>query len=261
MHSPFVFFFLLFAMILLTDDAPGQSQAVASGLYALDDAEVITRKSGNRMPMLLGSSRDFEYLEMHATSLVPGASPHAPHVHDDIEEVIFVKDGQLEVSIENKKHILGSGSIALIMPGDRHGITNVNSEEVLYYTLRYRSRAEKEGLRGKEAGGSLVVHWEDVPFRELEKGGVRSFFERPTAMCERFEMHVTTLKAGLQSHPPHQHRAGEIILMVEGISQEQINEKFYQGEAGDFYFLESESEHTIKNIGKEACTYFAFQFN
>lgn len=232
-----------------------------SGLYDLSEAEVRQRESGKRMPMLLGASRDFVYLEMHATTLVPGASPHAPHAHDDIEEVLIVKEGMLEVSIGKEKHKLSPGSIALIMPGDRHGITNKGTDEVLYYTFRYRAKATSDEVRGKEAGGSLVVLWEEVPFREHDRGGARSFFERPTAMCERLEIHVTTLNPGIESHPPHTHRAAEIILMIEGKSREQINNTFYEGEAGDFYFLESESLHTIRNNGEEACTYFAFQFN
>lgn len=253
-----VFFCLAFIMM-----APSMAQQppLSSGLFDLSAAEVRERKSGKRMPLLLGASRDFEYMEMHATTLVPGASPHAPHEHDDIEEVIIVKEGKLEVSIGEEEYSLSPGSVALIMPGDWHGIINKGVDEVLYYTFRYRAKARKDDQRGKEAGGSLVIPWEEVAFREHDRGGVRSFFERPTAMCERFEMHVTTLNAGIQSHPPHTHRAAEIILMIKGNSQEQINDQFYEGEAGDFYFLESESLHTIRNVGQEACTYFAFQFN
>lgn len=245
----------------LTLSVMAQQSVVPSKVYKLSAAEVISRESGKRMPLLLGSSRDFDFLEMHATSLVPGASPHAPHAHDDIEELIIVKDGVLEVDIEGNTQNLEAGSVAMIMPGDQHGIRNGSSAGVTYYTLRYRSKAPKDDARGSDAGGSFVQHWEDVKYRSHDRGGVRSFFERPTAMCERFEMHVTTLNAGLQSHPPHQHRAGEIILMIEGKSKEQINDQFYEGEAGDFYFLESESLHTIENIGSDACMYFAFQFN
>jgi (S)-ureidoglycine aminohydrolase len=253
---------LFFCLVLLTTfPSMAQQPTLSSGLFDLSTAEVQLRESGKRMPLLLGASRDFDYLEMHATTLLPSASPHEPHAHDDIEELIIVKEGQVEVSIGKEKYSLSPGSIALIMPGDWHGITNQGTDEVLYYTFRYRAKATKDDQRGKEAGGSLVIPWEEVPFRKRDKGGVRSFFERPTAMCERFEMHVTTLNAGLQSHPPHTHRATEIILMIEGRSQEQIGEQFYEGEAGDFYFLESESLHTIRNIGQEACTYFAFQFN
>jgi (S)-ureidoglycine aminohydrolase len=246
---------------LVYSAAVAQQDVLSSGMFDLSAAQVLDRESGKRMPLLLGESRDFNLLEMHATTLVPGGSPHPPHEHDDIEEVIIVKEGTLEVLIGDNRHQLGQGSVALILPGDWHGITNVGADEVLYYTFRYRSKAAKNEQRGKEAGGSLVIHWEDVPYRERTKGGVRSFFERSTAMCERLEMHVTTLNPEIQSHPPHTHRATEIILMLEGKSQEQINDEYFEGESGDFYFLESESLHTIKNVGQEACTYFAFQFN
>jgi (S)-ureidoglycine aminohydrolase len=79
-------------------------------------------------------------------------------------------------------------------------------------------------------------------------------------MCERFEMHVTTLNEGLKSHDPHTHRPAEIILIIEGNTEMQIGDDFYQGTQGDLYFVASEVPHAIRNTGKSACSYFAFQF-
>jgi (S)-ureidoglycine aminohydrolase len=89
---------------------------------------------------------------------------------------------------------------------------------------------------------------------------VKSYFERPTAMCRRFEMHVTTLKEGLKSHDPHTHRAEEIIVVISNETQMQIGSNFYKAKAGDIYYLGSNILHGIQNAGKGNCSYFAFQF-
>jgi (S)-ureidoglycine aminohydrolase len=68
--------------------------------------------------------------------------------------------------------------------------------------MKYRSQLPMDKDRGKEAGGSLVIDWNELPFNPHDKGGIRRYFDRATAMCERFEMHVTTLNEGLKSHEP-----------------------------------------------------------
>jgi (S)-ureidoglycine aminohydrolase len=91
-------------------------------------------------------------------------------------------------------------------------------------------------------------------------GGRRDYFERPTAMQKRFEMHVTTLKEGIRSHDPHTHRAEEIVLMIEGDTEMQAGEKNFKGKTGDFFYLGSHVIHAIRNEGTQPCMYFAFQF-
>jgi (S)-ureidoglycine aminohydrolase len=126
--------------------------------------------------------------------------------------------------------------------------------------MKYRSRLPADKERSKRAGGSIIKDWSKIEFKAHDRGGVRSFFERPTAMLKRLEMHVTTLNAGLKSHEPHTHPAKEIIVMTEGNTEMQIGEKFFKGREGSVYFLESGILHGIRNTGTTSCTYFAIQF-
>ncbi|MEQ9441898.1 MAG: cupin domain-containing protein [Cyclobacteriaceae bacterium] len=253
--------FFLSLLSLLGNSLAAQPDSIVSQVYRWAEAEVSTTDVRERRHLLQGRTHDLASLEMHANTLKPGQPLHAPHAHSEREELIIVKEGEVKMTIEGESRVLGPGSIALVMPGDHHGLENTGKEPAVFYILLYHSKAPVDLARGKQAGGSLMLAWEDVPFRETEKGGVRSFFERPTAMFERLEMHVTTLKGGIQSHPPHTHLPAEIILMLEGATEEQIDENSYRGKAGDLYFLGSETRHTIKNTGTAACTYFAFQFN
>ena len=238
-----------------------QPTLIESQVYRWEDAAITSSDIRIRRHFLEGNTRDLAHLEMHATTLAPGKPLHPLHSHEQREELIIIKSGTVEVVIEQDKQLLGPGSVVLVMPGDQHNLTNVGADSATFYIMLYTAKSKPNTEQEAEAGGSLIVNWEDVPFREREKGGSRSFFERPTAMLERLEMHVTTLKPGIQSHPPHQHRPAEIILMLNGETQEYIDGQQFQGNAGDLYFLGSETLHTIKNTGSEPCTYFAFQFN
>ena len=253
--------YLLIVILFTSVPLIAQQPSIESKVYQWENAEITSTDIRVRRHFLQGSTRDLSHLELHATTLAPGKPLHPIHSHVQREELIIVKKGAVEITIEKEKQVLGPGSVALIMPGDQHTLTNVGRDSASFYILLYTAKSEPNLPRATEAGGSLIVNWEDVPFKERKKGGVRSFFERPTAMLERLEMHVTTLNPGIQSHPPHTHRPAEIILMLGGESQELIDGEYFKGRAGDFYFLGSETEHTIRNTGTEPCTYFAFQFN
>ena len=251
---------MLMLAVFSTSGLIAQENVVKSDVYRWNDLKVEKEASRERRAILQGSTTDLENLEIHATTLAPGKAPHPSHTHEDEEELVIVKEGQLKVTINDESKVLGPGSIALIIPGEEHGFENAGDTQASYYVMKYRSKLPMNRERGKEAGGSLMVDWNDLEFNPHDKGGIRRYFDRPTAMCKKFEMHVTTLKGGLKSHEPHTHRAAEIVLMMEGNTEMQIGDKFYKGTQGDLYFLASEIPHAIRNTGKEPCVYFAFQW-
>ena len=235
------------------------AQAVKSNVYVWSESAVAKKATSEQRLILEGAALDFSHIKIHATTLPPHQAPHPGHKHDD-EELILVKEGELTVTIEGKTKTLGAGSIAMMMPGDAHGFENKGAVPATYYVMRYTSKEPADTERGKKAGGSFWIDWQDVAFQPHAKGGVRRMFDRATVLTKRFEMHVTTLNEGLWSHPPHTHRAAEILLMMRGNAQESIDGKLQQATVGDLIFLESNVPHAIQNNGSGPCTYFAFQF-
>ena len=265
MQSILKLFIALSIVFVLVTRSAG-AQAINSGVYKWADAP-ITKKAGSEQRILLeGFTVDFRRFKIHATTLPAHQAPHPAHHHPD-EELIIIKEGQLTVTIAGKTKTLGAGSIALMMPGDEHGFDNKSDAPATYYVMRYESKEASDSARGQKAGGSFWVDWNDVAFQASTKGGIRRMFDRTTAMIKRFEMHVTTLNEGLWSHPPHTHRAAEILLLIDGTAQESIDGTLHPATVGDLIFLESNVPHAIQNTSRTApadrktsCTYFAFQF-
>lgn len=246
-------------IVLTLVTAPVRAQPIESSVYAWAAAPVAKKASSEQRTILEGSTVDFRHLKIHATTLPPHQAPHPAHRHDD-EELIIIKEGELTVTIAGKTKTLGAGSIALMMPGDEHGFDNRGDKPATYYVMRYESKEPANAERGQKAGGSFWVDWNEVAFKPHDKGGIRRMFDRATAMTKRFEMHVTTLNEGLWSHPPHTHRAAEILLMIDNSAQESIDGKLHPATVGDLIFLESNVPHAIQNTSRGSCTYFAFQF-
>lgn len=213
-----------------------------------------------------GEGYDMEYIQVSAIEARPSKKKISQQIPPNEEHLIIVKSGQLDISFRDSSWFLTPGSIALLMPGEEFAIRNAAKDPGLYYLMKYRSKTTPDPQRGKGSGGSFVKEWSRLTFRKHDRGGVRSYFETPTTMCKRFEMHVTTLNAGLKSHEPHTHRAEEIILMLEDTGESEgktemlIGDSFFKGNAGDLYYVGSNLLHGIRNEGNAPCSYFAFQF-
>ena len=256
MKKMFIFILLIFTVISLT----AQITRVDPGVYAWKGLKVEQRENRERRQILEGSTRDLEYFEVHASTISSGKMPHSGHTHDSVEEMIIIKEGKLKVTVANKSKILGAGSIAVIMPGDKHEFCNAGDIPATYYIFKFKGREPINSDRGKNEGGSFMIDYNKLEFNPHDKGGIRNYYHRATSMFDYTEMHVTTLNGNIQSHEPHTHRAAEAVLMISGNAGMQIAGKFYKGTAGDLFYLESEVPHAIQNMGNEPCMYFAFQW-
>lgn len=245
--------------VFLTLSVAAQNDTVVSKVYVWNDLKVEKQDTRERRQIAEGGGAALAYMEWHATTIEPGKSPHAPHSHDD-EEYIIIKEGKVKVTVNDSSKVLGPGSFALFIPGDQHGLTNVGNTKATYYVFRYRSKAPVDMERARQAGGSFMVDWNTVEFKPHGRGGVRNFFERPTAMLKRFEMHVTTLNGGIKSHEPHTHAAEENVLLIKGNTEMQIAQSHQKAIDGDLIYLGSNILHAIENKGTEPAIYFAFQW-
>ena len=251
---------VLLIFILVSYYSIAQVSAVPSQVYKWKNLEVIKEESRDRRQMIDGSTIDLSSLEIHTSTLEPGNAPHPSHTHADVEELIIVKEGKLKATIKDQTRILEPGSVALAIPGEEHGFFNGGDTRTTYYILKFKSKSPLNIERGKNAGGSFMIDWNDMTMVKSEKGGRRNTFDRSTSMFARFEMHVTTLNNGLVSHAPHQHKAEEIIILIKGAAEMQTGDTHTKMESGDLVFLESQVLHALKNIGDEPCEYFAFQW-
>lgn len=252
---------LLSTFILFTSALAGQkTDSLLSGVYYWDKLEQKKEDTRIRRQVLEGRTFTLSYFEIHASTLEPGKAPHPPHVHDDQEELMIVKEGQVKITIAGKSKILGPGSIAFAMPGDEHGIENTGNTTATYFILRYKGTLPMNMERAKVAGGSFTLDWNELKTSNTGKGYRRNFFNRATSQLNQFEMHTTALNADSISHAPHTHIQEEIILVLRGNVEMHIDGKYFKGTVGDLYFISANVPHALKNIGKEQCEYFAFQW-
>ena len=89
----------------------------------------------------------------------------------------------------------------------------------------------------------------------------RSLVDTATAILAKLEMHESTLKPGMNSHPPHRHAHEEVIYLTQGdvsVFQENVTRKAH---ANDVIFLASNQWHNITNIGTTDAKYLVVRID
>ena len=91
-------------------------QPITSGVFHWNDLPVKKDKERESRKIFEGTTPEFEYFEMHATTQYKGAVSRPPHAQDSIEEVIIIKEGTLKCTIGNLTSTPSAGSVLLIPP-------------------------------------------------------------------------------------------------------------------------------------------------
>lgn len=74
------------------------------------------------------------HIEVHESTLAPGAIPHPPHHHVN-EELILLSKGTIEMTIAGKTTRLTPGSAAFVHSGEEHGMRNIGSVQAQYFVV------------------------------------------------------------------------------------------------------------------------------
>lgn len=112
--------------------APG---TLRSGVFDWEKLAVTSTKTGERRAICHGPTVTLLNLEAHVTTLRPGEVPHASHRHPD-EELIVVKEGLIEATINGRTERAGPGSIFFFAANDEHGLRNAGSSSATYHVIR-----------------------------------------------------------------------------------------------------------------------------
>jgi quercetin dioxygenase-like cupin family protein len=102
---------------------------------------------------------------------------------------------------------------------------------------------------------SAVFPWSAMTEEPTEAGAVRHVFRQPTATLDELECHVTTLRPGQRSHPPHTHPNEEVLIIREGRVEFFFENTWHPATAGDVVFLTGTDPHGVRNAGDTPATY------
>ncbi len=250
---------LIFILQFFTLSSLCQLKTINYGVYHWNDFIIKKEKDRESRKILEGTTNEFAFFKIHATTQYKGAKPKPVHTQKDVEELIIIKEGKMKCTIGNKTTILGKKSVLLIPPNEPQQFENIG-DTLTYYVFQFRAKKPMNMERSKNAGGALIINADTLTEKKNGDKSAIKYFDKGTTMCENFEMHITNLFKKMPSHNPHQHVDTEIMLMLEGTTEAIIDGIKYTANVGDFYIAESGKMHSIANATDKPCSYFAFKW-
>jgi quercetin dioxygenase-like cupin family protein len=108
---------------------------------------------------------------------------------------------------------------------------------------------------------SVAFSWDEIEARAAREGRYRQVIKDPTATLDQLEIHVTTLPAGVESHPPHKHPNEEVIIVREGDVEVLVNGQKRRVGPGAVIFQASNQLHSLRNVGEKPATYHVINWH
>jgi quercetin dioxygenase-like cupin family protein len=235
-------------------------KGLESSVYDWEKLTVKKTPSGDIRSFFLSPTRSLAEFDIKAVTLNQGTKGNGYQIKDGFDELIIVKEGTIEILVNNEKKILAEGSVIVASAGDEVYITNPGSSNSVYYWIGFEPNKKGNAVSEKEKKAAIFIDWNNIEFKPSANGGRRSIMQQKTSALRELEMHVTTLKEGLPSHAAHTHADEEIILVRKGFVEETIKGKPYRLGPGSIIFLTNDDFHGISNAGKGECEYYAIRW-
>jgi (S)-ureidoglycine aminohydrolase len=112
------------------------SKNVAPFFSSWDTVTFKPSDNGGRRNIIQQPTSALRQLEIHVTTLKEGLPSHAAHSHPD-EEIILVRFGTVDQTINGTHYRLGPGSLTFSTNDDLHGISNAGQGQCEYYAIRW----------------------------------------------------------------------------------------------------------------------------
>ena len=203
-------------------------------------------------------------LEFHITTLRPGFPSHPPHHHPQ-EEMILIKEGTVESSINGKKQRFGAGSLLFLASHDVHNVVNVGDKPATYFVINFHTAATatvREQAAAEYAPTTMlpssVIDLSKLEAKPTKTGSRTNLVNTPTLTYKNLEVHVTSLNAGTDASKAHSHPWLQLFIIKEGSVEFTVDGVKHTSGPSSVAYVESNALMSLRNAGTTPCSYIVF---
>jgi quercetin dioxygenase-like cupin family protein len=247
--------------ISVTYAPPRHSNPLGTTFVDWDSLPPRATPTGQLREVFDNPTATLEKLEVHVTTLRPGMMSHAVH-HHPWEELILVKEGDLQVSINGQEHRVGPGYLIFFASHDPHNIQNVGSDPATYYVVNFGTDkvhtvpdkpASEQAVPGMLP--SSVIDCNSLPASPTKTGSRVSVLGSPTLTFLRLECHITTLDEGQSTLTDIVDSGDELFILRKGIIEARVDGVACRMREGSVFYCAPNSKRTFRNIGTSPASY------
>ncbi|PSH70056.1 (S)-ureidoglycine aminohydrolase [Phyllobacterium brassicacearum] len=177
-----------------------------------------------------------ETFSQYIMEVAPGGGSKRPEPDRDAEGVLFIVEGELQLTLAGKTHVLRPGGYAFIPPATDWSVLNAAKQSVRFHWIR----KAYEPVEGIDLPEPLILDENDIEPSAMPGTDGRwatTRFVDPDDM--RHDMHVTivTLQPGAVIPFAETHVMEHGLYVLEGKAVYRLNQDWVEVEAGDFMWL------------------------
>jgi len=177
-----------------------------------------------------------ETFSQYIMEVSPDGGSEKPELDPTAEGVIFVVEGELNLTIEGESHAMSPGGYAFIPPASNWTVKNQSTNPVRFHWIR----KQYEAVDGIDAPEAFVVNEHDIEPTAMPDTEGRWATTRFVDMADmRHDMHVTivTFQPGGVIPFPETHVMEHGLYVLEGKAVYKLNQDWVEVEAGDYMWL------------------------
>jgi len=249
--------------------APPASSSVLTSTF-VDWDSLIARgtPTGEVRQVFDNPTPTLEKLESHITTLNPGMVSHPVHRHP-WEEVIYLREGTLEVAAAGRKLQAGPGALIFLASNDPHNLTNTGITPAIYYIIDFvtdkvHTVADKSAPPGAAPEtaqavpgmlASAVIDCNALPQTSTPTGSRVTVVNSPTLTFDAFESHITTLNPGQSTAKDMLDSGDEVVIIKSGTVEVTVNGVAARMAAGSMVYWVPNDKRTLRNLGSAPASY------
>ncbi len=165
-----------------------------------------------------------------------GGGSERPEQDEKAEGVLFVVEGEIEVTLHGTAHILKSGGYAFIPPGTDWSLRNRSDDTARFHWIR-KHYERVDGVPLPEAFVTNEQDIEPIPMPGTDGRWVTTRFVDMNDMRHDMHVNIVTFQPGGVIPFAETHVMEHGLYVLEGKAVYRLNQDWVEVEAGDFMWL------------------------
>lgn len=177
-----------------------------------------------------------ETFSQYIVEVSPGGGSDKPEQDPNAEAVLFVVEGEVELTLQGKVHRLQPGGYAFIPPAADWRLRNNSDQAVRFHWIRKYYQAV-EGVSHPEAFVTNEQDIEPIAMPDTDGRWVTSRFVDMNDMRHDMHVNIVTFEPGCIIPFAETHVMEHGLYVLEGKAVYRLNQDWVEVEAGDFMWL------------------------
>ena len=177
-----------------------------------------------------------ETFSQYIVEVAPGGGSERPELDPGAEGVLFVVEGEMQLTVDDDRHALGPGGYAYLPPGQRWTLRNDGLQPLRFHWIR----KAYEAVDGLEIPPVFVTNErevEPIPMPGTDNRWVTTRFVDPADLRHDMHVNIVTFEPGAVIPFAETHVMEHGLYVLEGKAVYRLNTDWVEVQEGDFMWL------------------------